>query len=98
MHPLVVAKTHPPLALLHLRLLSCDFSCLGFGAGVEGSTFTHEFDADGIVSFLHGLPHFDLTLHKADNRFDPKSWSYDQVRTPSSLFLLLLLSFSAVWP
>ncbi|ELR23278.1 uncharacterized protein ACA1_068620 [Acanthamoeba castellanii str. Neff] len=64
----------------HVASLAFLFAVLitGFGAGVEGSTFTHEFDADGIVSFLHGLPHFDLTLHKADNRFDPKSWSYDQ--------------------
>jgi hypothetical protein len=44
------------------------------------------------VSFLHDLPHFDLTLHKSDNRFDPKSWSYDQVPT---LFVALRSSSSS---
>jgi hypothetical protein len=55
------------------------------GLGVEGSTITKDFNANDVVSFLHGLPHYDLSLHKSDNVFDPKSWSYDQVTYRSYL-------------
>jgi hypothetical protein len=52
---------------------------------VEGSTITKDFNANDVVSFLHGLPHYDLSLHKSDNVFDPKSWSYDQVALVPSI-------------